>query len=175
MSTDPLAPHDLTVHRRRGVRWLWIPLVAAIGAVAWWWVCHPTDLPSSDRVVSAQVKVGQTIYLGVPEGDVAERTIRLRDVTVTTRTDPESAVTTSAWVCTDGSISQSSTPEAFCAKWSEADGAELKLGGGDQLVVGVTATSATVVEVTGVEVDFTDGLQRGSSNFGPRFEVTFLG
>ncbi len=175
MTIDPLAPGDLSVRGRRWVRWLWVPLLAVIVGVAWWWALHPEDLPRSDLVVEETVKAGQTLYVGVPAGDVPGRKLTLHDVKITASATPDADVTTSAWVCRGGSFSRTTTPEAFCQDWSEADDATLRMADGDQLVLAIRASSATVVDVTSIEVDFTDGLQRGTSDFGPRFRITFLG
>jgi len=170
MNSAPLASAELEVGRRRWVRWLWIPVLAVVVASAWWWAFHPADLPTSDRRLTATVKAGQTVYIGVPTGDATERTLTLHSVKAAAE-----GAEVDTWVCHGGSISMTTRPEPFCEAWTDAEDAELRLGGGDQLVLGVHADSPGVVEVDRVRIDFSDGLQRGTSDFGPTFAVDFLG
>lgn len=175
MATDPSAPETLAVERRRWTRWLWLPLLVVVLAVAAWWVRNPADLPASDDVVVARVKAGQTVYLGVPVDVRGSRTIEVREVRITATGPADTTVSTALWTCTGGSVSQTTAPEPFCDDWREAEGTSVSLGGGDQLVVAVNASVPGVVEVSRIELDFSDGWQRGSGRIGPRFEVTLLG
>lgn len=170
MTTPPVVTGDLDVGRRRWLRWLWIPVLAVVVASAWWWAFHPSDLSSSGRTIEARVKAGQTVYLGVPAGDDKARTVTIHSITISA---PGAEVST--WVCHDGAIAQTTRPEPFCKKWTGAKNAKLAIGGGDQLVIGVTSDTPGVVEVGRAHLDFSDGLQRGSSDFGPTYRVEFLG
>ncbi|WP_235738945.1 hypothetical protein [Nocardioides alcanivorans] len=136
MEAAPVASDELEVSRRRWWRWLWIPVLAVVVGAAWWWAFHPTGLPTSDAVVTATVKSGQTVYLGVPSGETKARTLSLHSVEASS-----DGGEVTFWVCHGGSISSTTRPEPFCADWTGAKDAELKLADGDQLVVAVTSDS----------------------------------
>lgn len=170
MDAAPTPQDGLDVGRRRLLRWAWIPALLLVVGVAWWWAFHPADLPTSDTELTATVKSGQTVYIGVPAGTTKERTLSIHSA----KSNAEGA-DLSVWVCEGGSVSTTTRPEPFCKKWKGAKNADLRLAGGDQLVLGVTSDSPGTVEVGRIRLDFSDGLQRGSSDFGPTYSVTFLG
>ena len=170
MATAPVSGDELAITRRRWWRWAWLPGLLVLLACGWWWLMHPADLPTSDRELTASVKAGQTVYLGVPAGDTKGRTLDIRSASI-----EADGADVSLWVCHGGSVSTTTNPEPFCSDWTEAEGSEFKLADGDQLVVGVQADSPGTVEVGRVTLDFNDGLQRGSSPFGPTYAVDFLG
>lgn len=174
--TDPgSSPDSLQVRRRRWTRWLWIPVLLVALAAAAWWRTHPSDLPTSDRAVTGEIKVGQTLYLGVPAAADPSRTISIDDVDLKVTSSRSQDVEVSLWVCSGGSIGQTTTPERFCGGWHRAPGRDVELGGGDALVLGVRGTQAGTVTVERITVEFGDGLQRGSSRIGAPITVQILG
>lgn len=164
-------PQDgLDVGRRRLLRWAWIPILLIVVGIAWWWAFHPANLPTSPTQMTATVKSGQTVYIGVPVGATKQRTLSIHSARVTA-----DGAEVSVWVCAGGSVSTTTRPEPFCETWKGAKNANLRLAGGDQLVLGVASDSPGTVEVGRIRLDFSDGLQRGSSDIGPTYSVTFLG
>lgn len=174
--TQPGAnPDALQVRRRRWTRWLWLPvLLIAIGA-GWWWRVHPADLPTSNVEQSGTIKVGQTLYLGASEAPTKSREITIDDVALRVSSEPSQPTDATLWVCQGGSIGQTTTPERFCKSWRKAKGATVKLGDGDSLVVGVQAEQPGTVRVERITLDFSDGLQRGSSRIGAPVRVAVVG
>lgn len=161
---------ELEVGRRRWWRYAWIPALLLLVGVAWWWAFHPAALPTSAERVEATVKAGQTVYIGVPVGSEKERRLTIHSTSVSAE-----GAEVSAWVCTGGSIATTTRPEPFCEKWQRAEDADLRLAGGDQLVLGVQSDAPGTVEVGRVHVDFSEGLQRGRSDLGATYVVEFLG
>lgn len=170
MDAAPNPQDELDVGRRRLLRWVWVPILLILVGIAWWWAFHPADLPTSDDEVTATVKSGQTVYIGVPVGGAKERSLSIHSAKATA-----DGADVSVWVCQGGSLSKTTRPEPFCEKWTGATNADLRLAGGDQLVLGVASDSPGTVQVGRIHLDFSDGLQRGSSDIGPTYAVTFLG
>lgn len=156
----------LTVAPRRWTRWLWIPAGVAVLAVVGWWTQHPQSLSTSAETIHATAKAGQTTYVAVTgRGDV-ERELHLSNVEVDLLDDAD-GVRVEAKVCHGGSISTTTDPDPFCDSVEDAAGATLKLGGGDQLILAITADSARTVGVKQVEVSYREGLQWGTQPVGP--------
>lgn len=176
MSTDATRPGDLDAGPVRGVRWLLgAGAVAAIAVVAWW-VTHPAALPTTEQPRTATTAVGTTVYVGVlgPATEDGERTLHVHGADVSA-TDDGPAADVAAWVCRGGSIAESTGPEQFCDAVLPAEGTELRLGGGDQLLVSVTSDEPGTVTVPRVELAFRDGFQWGSQVAGSPLEVEVLG
>jgi len=175
MTSDATRPGDLEAGPVRGVRWLLgAGVVAAIAVVAWW-VTHPAALPTTEQPRTATTAVGTTVYVGVlgPTENGA-RTLHVHGADVSATDDgPDADV--AAWVCRGGSIAQSTGPERFCDAVLPAEGTELRLGGGDQLLVSVTSDEPGTVTVPRVELAFRDGFQWGSQVAGSPLEVEVLG
>ncbi|MFS3128784.1 hypothetical protein ACLM5J_10300 [Nocardioides sp. Bht2] len=175
MSQPDIDPDALQVRRRRWTRWLWVPvLLIALGA-GWWWRIHPADLPNASSQTSGEIKAGQTLYLRAADDPHRSREITIDDVALKVSNTPGQSAEVSLWVCRGGSIGQTTTPERFCDSWRKAEGATANLGGGDVLVVGVRADQPGTVTVDRITLDFSDGLQRGSSRIGAPLTVNVLG
>jgi hypothetical protein len=165
---------ELSVAPRRWTRWLWIPAAVAVLAVIGWWTQHPQSLSTSADTVQATAKVGQTTYVAVTgRGDV-ERELNVSDVSVQLLDDAD-GVRVEPQVCHGGSISTTTDPDPFCDSLEDAEGATLKLGGGDQLILAITADTAGTVSVKQVEVSYREGLQWGTQPVGPLIVVDVVG
>jgi len=178
--TNPAAPPSdspsgFEVGGPRWTRWLWVPVMLALAAFAAWWMTHPEELPSSSDTLNVQTKAGQTIYIGVTSDDDVDgsRELHIRDVTLTKQT--RGPVDVIAMICHDGSINTTADPGPFCGSIEKAKGSTLDLGGGDQLMISVTAESSQIVTLDEVSLAYREGLQWGTQSIGPRVVVSVFG
>jgi hypothetical protein len=171
MADEP-RPEPLGIRRTRAVPALWLLVVAAVLAVVAWYVTHPPPLPRSADTVQASSPVGEAVYVGVYAPTVdSRRTIRIRDLEVTTEGDLPVEVT--GLVCEGGAINVTSDPTTFCTRLVDAEGATVSPG--DVLVLELTSTLPGEVLVDRVRLSYRDGLQWATQEVGPQVEVTFLG
>lgn len=156
-------------------RWLWVPVILILAGFAAWWMTHPEELPSTGGTLDATTKAGQTVYVGVTDEDDIDETreLHIRDVTFTKVT--RGTVDVEALVCRDGSLNTTANPEPFCDSVEKAEGATIELGGGDQLVIGVTAENSQIVELIAIELAYREGLQWGTQPIGPSVVVDVIG
>jgi hypothetical protein len=156
-------------------RWLWVPVILALAGFAAWWMTHPEELPRGGGTVDATTKAGETIYVGVTDDrDLDEsRELHIRDVTFKQVT--RGSVDVEALVCHDGSLNTTANPEPFCESVEKAEGATIQLGGGDQLVISVTAESSQTVELVDMELAYREGLQWATQPIGPSVVVDVIG
>ena len=156
-------------------RWLWVPVILVLAGFAAWWMTHPEELPSADRTMDATTKAGQTIYVGVTDDAAIDETreLHIREVTFTKVT--RGAVDIEALVCHDGSVNTTANPEPFCGSVEKAEGATMELGGGDQLMISVTAESSQIIELIEMEVAYREGLQWATQPIGPSVVVDVIG
>jgi len=178
--TNPAAPPSdspsgFEVGGPAWTRWLWIPVILALAGFAAWWMTHPEELPSSSETLTAPAKAGQTVYVGVTSDNDLDgsRELHVREVTFTEQT--RGAVDVIALICHDGSINITADPGHFCDSVEEAEGSTLDLGGGDQLVISVTAESSQLVTLEEVTLSYREGLQWGSQPIGPRVVIDVRG
>lgn len=178
--TNPVAPPSespsgFEVGGPRWTRWLWVPVILALAGFAAWWMTHPEALPSSSDSLDAQTKAGQTIYIGVTNDDDIDgsRELHVRDVTFKKQT--RGAVDVVALICHDGSINTTADPSPFCDSVENAKDATFQLGGGDQLVISVTAESSQIVSLQDITLSFREGLQWGTERIGPAIVVDVIG
>jgi len=169
------SPSGFEVGGPRWTRWLWVPVILVLAGFAAWWMTHPEDLPSSQNNLDVSTKTGQTIYVGVTEdGDVdGSRELHVRDVTF--KKLARGSVVVEALVCRDGSINTTANLEPFCESVENAEGATIQLGGGDQLIISVTADSSQIVELSDVKLSYREGLQWGTQPIGPAVVVDVIG
>ena len=136
---------------------------------------NPEELPRGGGTVDATPKAGETIYVGVTDDrDLDEsRELHIRDVTF--KQVNRGAVDVEALVCHDGSLNTTANPEPFCESVEKAEGATIQLGGGDQLVISVTAESSQTVELVDMELAYREGLQWATQPIGPSVVVDVIG
>jgi hypothetical protein len=169
------SPSGFEVGGPRWTRWLWVPVILVLAGFAAWWMTHPPELPDSQDTLNATTKAGQTIYVGLTADDDVDETreLHIRDVTFTKQA--RGSVVVEALVCHHGSINTTADPEPFCDSVEKADGANISLGGGDQLVISVTADSSQIVTLEDVEVAYREGLQWATQPIGPTLVVDVIG
>ena len=145
-------------------------LVLVLG-VAGWVTTHPSPLDTSGRTLRAEAPPDQPVYVGVYDTPAGfGRTLHVSGVRVfATSTSP---VTIVPHVCHDGSVSVTTTPEAFCHDFGPTEGATLR--GGDEIVLEVVGKTPAVVEIDRVRVAYRDGLQWATQDAGARAQVTVL-
>jgi hypothetical protein len=170
------SPSGFEVRLPRWTRWLWVAVIFVLAWFVAWWMTHPQALPSSSGTLDASTKAGHTVYVGVTnDADFAKaRELHIRDVTFKKVTNG-SRVMIEALICHDGSINTTANPAPFCASVKKAIGATVKLGGGDQLVIGVTPLSSQIVELHDIKVSYREGLQWGTQPAGPNVVVDVVG
>ncbi|QIX27319.1 DUF2784 domain-containing protein [Nocardioides sp. JQ2195] len=179
MQTDSgPAPGGLEVRRRRWTAWLWVPALCVLVAVGLWWTGRPSPLPTSDRSIEVTVKTGQQVYVGVSV-DV-DRDIEISGVEMETTSSTGDPLTTEGldlrtWICRDGAISQTTEPERFCADVLPAEGSSLHLGGADQLMLSVDSSTPVDLHLDRLRIEYREGLQRATQDFGPTFDIAVLG
>lgn len=178
--TNPAAPPSdspsgFEVGGPAWTRWLWVPVILALAGFAAWWMTHPEELPRSSETLTAQAKAGQTVYVGVTNDKDLDgsRELHVREITFKKQT--RGAVDVIALICHDGSINTTADPAPFCGSVEEAEGATLDLGGGDQLMISVTAESSQLVSLEDVTMSYREGLQWGNQPIGPSVVVDVRG
>lgn len=165
--------------RRRLVAWSAV-LVVLVGAIALGWVWrHPTVLTpagggvsvSNDRwVVDRPLYVGVTHPSELPDGGITVRGAE-PDIAVDT-----AAAETSFGVCTTtptmpviGSVTAPSVDE-ICSRWVPLEGESVFLDDGaderQQVLMLVVPRRPGVVEIAGVDLDYTHGWRTGSQHVG---------
>jgi len=170
MADEPQA-EPLGIRRTRAVPALWLLVVAVVLAVVAWYVTHPPALPRSAETVVASSPAGEAVYVGVYAPTVdSRRTLRIREVTVTTEGDVPVEVT--SLVCEGGAINVTSDPSTFCTNLVDAEGATISPG--DVLVLELTSSLPGEVLVDRVRLSYRDGLQWAAQEVGPQVKVTFL-
>jgi hypothetical protein len=150
-------------------------VILALAGFAAWWMTHPEELPRSSETLTAQAKAGQTVYVGVTNDKDLDgsRELHVREITFKKQT--RGAVDVIALICHDGSINTTADPAPFCGSVEEAEGATLDLGGGDQLMISVTAESSQLVSLEDVTMSYREGLQWGNQPIGPSVVVDVRG
>lgn len=168
----------LEVRRRRWASWLWVPALFVLVAVGLWWMGHPAALSTSDDTVTVTTKTGQQAYAGLAAGGTP-RSIEITGVEFATASDSEGSLDTDGlevrlWICRDGAISRTTQPERFCDDVLPARGNTVEIGGDDQLMLGVSSTTPVSLHLERVRLDYREGLQRATQDFGPELDVVVL-
>lgn len=176
MTPETDQPTDqLEVSGRGWLKWMWIPALFVVVALGLWWMGHPADLPTEDRVVSATTKAGQPVFLAVVGSEYdGRRNLEIDNVDLPISSADADGAEVEAWICKSGSIAQTSDPERFCQEVVEAEGSAFYLGGGDQLMIKVVAEGSGTVEIGTIRISFREGLQRGTLPAGPTYAVDVL-
>lgn len=147
---------------------LWrILVVLAILAVAvgWaiWFVRTPDDLPTSSGTVEDAGVVDQGLYVGMfAVGDGFDRTLEISEVTVEVEADGD--VEVQPQLCRGGTISVTTDAEKFCTELVDVEGADFSEG--DSIVLLVSASEATEVEIGRIEISFREGIRWGTKEAG---------
>jgi hypothetical protein len=180
-TTPPAGPpqedfgDDGLVVRKSGfARWLW--LAGALLVVLWgaWWMTHPSALPTPDRAITGSTPVKTPVYVGIlGPAEGGNRTLHITDVTVPVL-DSTGDATATAYVCHHGSISVTRDPATFCESVEDAQGATLRLGDGDQLLIKVESNVDGAVRIGPALVTYREGLQFATQRTGPSVEITVL-
>jgi hypothetical protein len=170
------SPSGFELGGPRWTRWLWVPVILVLAGFAAWWMTHPEELPSSQNTLDVSTKAGKPIYVGVTDDDDLDdsRELHIREVTFKTLLS-RGSVDVEALVCHDGSINTTTDPELFCVSVEDAEGATIQLGGGDQLVISVTADSSQIVELSDLKLSYREGMQWGTQPIGPAVVVDVIG
>jgi hypothetical protein len=151
---------------KRSKLWRIFIILATLGvAVGWlvWFLRTPEDLPTeSGRVTDSRV-VDQTVYVGMlAVGDDFDRTIRISEISVDV--SPDDGVEVTPLICRGGSLSFTTDAESFCPELDEPEDAEFSSG--DSIVLAVTSSTATEVEIGRIDVSFRDGVRWGTEEAG---------
>jgi len=151
---------------KRSKLWRILIILATLGvAVGWlvWFLRTPEDLPTESGRVTDSGVVDQTVYVGMlAVGDDFDRTIRISEISVDV--NPEDGVEVVPLICRGGSLSVTTDAESFCPELDDPEDAEFS--GGDAIVLAVTASTATEVEIGRIEVSFRDGIRWGTKEAG---------
>jgi hypothetical protein len=147
---------------------LGVVVAAVAAAFAVWFVTHPPALPAPAEPVAVSVPLFQPVYVGVYDGEEADRTLHISEVSF----DVEGEATVALMVCRDGAISVTSEPETFCTSLEEADGATVEPG--DALVLEISEDESGEATIQPAEVSYRDGVQWGTQSVGPTVEATFV-
>lgn len=166
MSSSPLeVPRRQQAEKRSQLWWIFI-ISATLGvAVGWlvWFLRTPEDLPTESGRVTDSGVVDQTVYVGMlAVGDDFDRTIRISEISVDI--SPDDGVEVTPLICRGGSLSFTTDAESFCPELDEPDDAEFSSG--DSIVLAVTSSTATEVEIGRIDVSFRDGVRWGTKDAG---------
>ncbi len=166
MSSSSLEVPRRQQPEKRSKLWRVLVVLATLaGAVGWlvWFLRTPDDLPTDDARVTDSAVVGQTVYVGMLSvGDDFDRTIKISEISVDV--SPADDVEVTPLICRDGSLSFTSDAESFCPELDEPEDAEFSSG--DSIVLAVTASAATEVEIGRIEISFRDGVRWGTKDAG---------
>ena len=151
---------------KRSKLWRIVVILATLAvAIGWliWFLRTPDDLPTnSDRVIESGV-VDQTVYVGMfAVGDDFDRTIRISEISVDV--DPNDDVEVTPLICRGGTVSFTTDADSFCPELDEPDSADFSSG--DSIVLAVTASAPTEVEIGRIEISFRDGIRWGTKEAG---------
>lgn len=163
MSSSSLEVPRRQPTEKRSKLWRILVILATIGvAVGWavWFVRTPDDLPTTtDRVDDAGV-VGQETYVGMfAVGDGFDRTLDISEITVDVTADGEVEVVPK--LCRGGSLNVTTDADTYCPDFVDAEGEEFT--GGDSIVLVVSASEPTEVEIGQLEISFREGIKWGSN------------
>jgi hypothetical protein len=166
MSSSSLEVPRRQQAEKRSKLWRIFIILATLGvAVGWlvWFLRTPEDLPTeSGRVTDSRV-VDQTVYVGMlAVGDDFDRTIRISEISVDV--SPDDGVEVTPLICRGGSLSFTTDAESFCPELDEPEDAEFSSG--DSIVLAVTSSTATEVEIGRIDVSFRDGVRWGTEEAG---------
>jgi hypothetical protein len=166
MSSSSLEVPRRQQAEKRSQLWRIFIILATLGvAVGWlvWFLRTPEDLPTeSGRVTDSRV-VDQTVYVGMlAVGDDFDRTIRISEISVDV--SPDDGVEVTPLICRGGSLSFTTDAESFCPELDEPEDAEFSSG--DSIVLAVTSSTATEVEIGRIDVSFRDGVRWGTEEAG---------
>ena len=166
MSSSSLEVPRRQQPEKRSKLWRIFIILATLGvAVGWlvWFLRTPEDLPTESGRVTDSGVVDQTVYVGMfAVGDDFDRTIRISEVSVDV--SPEDGVEVTPLICRGGSLSFTTDAETFCPELDEPEDAEFSSG--DSIVLAVTSSTATEVEIGRIEVSFRDGIRWGTKEAG---------
>lgn len=140
-------------------------LGAVLLVVGWviWFVRTPEDLPVSTRTSEGTGVVGQPVYVGMfATGDDFDRTLHISEVVLDVA--PEENVEVTPLICRNGSISVTTDADTYCESLDDPEGDEFH--GGDSLVLAVSASAPTTVEIGRVEIAFREGIRWGTKPAG---------
>jgi hypothetical protein len=167
MSTAPLQVEP----RPRWRLAVWALVAAAVLAVTVWYVNSPTELPTSDRTISASTPVDQPVYVGVfaPGADFG-RTLHLSGVKVHTTSNTEVSVV--PLLCRGGTIGVTTDPESFCEELVNPEGESFTAG--DDIVLEINSSEAAIAVIDRVRLGYRDGLQWGTHEAGSGSVVRIL-
>lgn len=166
-----MSSSSLEVPRRRQTEkpsklWRFVIIVATIlVAVGWliWFLRTPDGLPTSTRSSEGTGVVGQEMYVGMlAVGDDFDRTLHISQISVDV--SPDDGVEVEPMICRDGSVSVTTDVDSFCRQLDEPDGAAFS--DGDSVVLAVTASAPTDVEIGRIEISFRDGIRWGTKAAG---------
>jgi hypothetical protein len=151
---------------KRSKLWRIFIILATVGvAVGWavWFVRTPGDLPTENRFAEGTGVVDQEVYVGMlAVGDDFDRTLRISEISVDVRPDDDVEVT--PLICRHGSVSVTSDADSYCAALDDPDGADFS--DGDSIVLAVSASAATEVEIGQIEISFREGIKWGTKAAG---------
>ena len=151
---------------KRSKLWRIVLILATVGvAVGWavWFARTPDDLPTSSRTAEGTGVVDQEVYVGMfAVGDDFDRTLRISEILV--EVSPGDGVEITPLICRDGSVSVTTDADSYCSQLDEPDDAEFS--NGDSIVLAVSASSATDVEISQIEIGFREGVKWGTKPAG---------
>lgn len=133
--------------------------------VTWilWYVRTPDGLPTTPRAADGAAVVGQELSVGMfAVGDDFDRTLAVSGVSVDVESDADVEVTPK--ICRGGTVSVTTDAERFCPELEDVEGADFS--DGDSIVLVVSASEPTDVEIGRIEISFREGLQWGTKEAG---------
>ena len=165
-------PPTLQLARRSQTLGVVLPMLAvALAASTGYYVTSPPPLSVRETPVTATVPTGQPVYLGVYDvGEETGRTLSVRGVQVDVTSTREIAV--QPLVCVGGDVDVTTAPDEWCTDIVDPAGAEL--GPGDDLILQVIGSGATVAVIDPVTITFSEGVRRGAREAGSPVRVRVL-
>jgi hypothetical protein len=168
-STMSSSSLEVPLRQRPGKRsklWRILIILATVAvAVGWtiWFVRTPDDLPTTSRTADGTGVVDQDIYIGMfAVGDDFDRTLNISEISVDVTSEGEVEVVPK--LCRGGTISVTTDADQFCSELVDVKGEEFS--NGDSIVLLVSASEPTDVEIGQIEISFREGIRWGSKAAG---------
>lgn len=154
------------------VRSVWLLGLVVVAAVVGYVTTHAEALPTDERVVTAESRLGTPVFVGVFEpGAGFDRTLEVSGVKVyATSSVP---VTITPHLCRGGSVGATTDPQVFCSEVVATEGATLHAG--DSVVLEVVGDEPGAVAIDRVRIAYREGFRWVTQRAGRPAEVTILG
>lgn len=151
---------------RRSKWWRLLVVLATLAlAAGWlvWYLLTPEDLPTSEEVVEGSAVVDQVVYVGMfAPGSDFDRSLEISEISVDV--SPADVADVTPMICRDGSLAVTADVDTFCPELDPPEDADFS--DGDSIVLAVSSSLPTEIEIGRIEISFRDGIRWGTKEAG---------